>query len=69
MGNLLRIEDSIPGVQSSLILCSVTNQSFLLREGNERRSNTVTLLVGNYRGAELSVLQAKVSSFMFANFI
>jgi hypothetical protein len=45
--NVLCVEDSVCGVKSCLVLCGITNQSFLVGEGNERRSNTVTLLVGD----------------------
>jgi hypothetical protein len=43
----LGIENSVAGVERSLVFRSITDQTLLLGEGNERRSNTVTLLVGN----------------------
>jgi hypothetical protein len=46
-GCVLGVEDGISGVESGLVLCGITDQALLLGEGNERRSNTVTLLVGN----------------------
>jgi hypothetical protein len=46
-GGVLGVEDGISGVESGLVLCGITDQALLLGEGNERRSNTVTLLVGN----------------------
>ncbi|KAH3659726.1 hypothetical protein OGATHE_005771 [Ogataea polymorpha] len=43
----LSIEHSVLWVQSSLILGSVTNQSLLRSESDERRSNSVTLFVSD----------------------
>lgn len=45
--NILGVEDGVGGVQRSLVLGGITDEALLLGEGNERRSNTVTLLVGN----------------------
>ncbi|EEQ38695.1 heat shock protein SSB1 [Clavispora lusitaniae ATCC 42720] len=43
----LSIENSVLWVQSSSVLSSVTNQSFLSGESNEGRSNSVTSFVSN----------------------
>ena len=43
----LGIEDGVLGVHSSLVLGSITDKTFGIREGNVRRSSTVTLLVSN----------------------
>lgn len=45
--NSLGIEDGIPGVHGSIVLCGLTNQTLLLGEGNERRGGERTLLVGD----------------------
>jgi len=61
-GNILSVEDGIPGIESSLVLCGITDQTLLLGEGNERRSNTVTLLVGNCRSLHVSILLKEKSN-------
>ncbi|EDZ70768.1 hypothetical protein AWRI1631_120310 [Saccharomyces cerevisiae AWRI1631] len=43
----LSVENSVSWVHSSLVLSSVTNQSFSISETNERWSGSVTLVVGN----------------------
>lgn len=45
--NSLGVEDGIPGVHGSIVLGSLTNQTLLLGEGDERRGGERTLLVGN----------------------
>ena len=45
--SLLDIEDGVARVHGSLVLGSLTDQSLLLVEGNERGGGEVTLLVGN----------------------
>lgn len=44
---ILGVENGVGGVKSSLVLGSITDQALLLGEGNERRGNTVSLLVGD----------------------
>lgn len=44
---LLSIEDGVLGVHGSVVLGSLTNQTLLIGEGNERRGGERTLLVGN----------------------
>jgi hypothetical protein len=43
----LSIENGVLGVHGSLVLSSITDKTFLVRESDVRRSGTVTLLVGN----------------------
>jgi hypothetical protein len=43
----LSIEDGVLGVHGSLVLGSITNKTFGVRESDIRRSGTVTLFVGN----------------------
>lgn len=45
--DLLGIENSVLGVHGSVVLGSLTNQTLLVGEGNERRGSERTLLVGN----------------------
>lgn len=45
--NSLGIEDSVRGVHGSIVLGSLTNQTLLVGEGDERRGGERTLLVGN----------------------
>ncbi|BAO38916.1 putative uncharacterized protein YAL004W [Kluyveromyces marxianus DMKU3-1042] len=42
----LSVENGVSWVHSSLVLSSITNQSFGVSEGNERWSGSVTLVVG-----------------------
>ena len=44
---ILDIEDGVSWVHGSLVLCRLTDQTFLVGEGDERRSGEATLLVGN----------------------
>lgn len=46
-GYSLDIEDGVDGVHSSLVLGSLTDQTLLVGEGDERRGGERTLLVGN----------------------
>src|SRR5690606_36250746 len=48
----LSIEDSVPWVQGSLVLCSITEELLLFVETDERRCDSVTLLVGNCRNGK-----------------
>lgn len=43
----LGIEDGVARVHGSVVLGSLTNQTLLIGEGNERRGGEGTLLVGN----------------------
>lgn len=43
----LGVEDSVMGVHGNLVLGGITNQSLSVGEGNERRSSSVTLVVGD----------------------
>ena len=43
----LGIEDSVGGVHGSIVLGSLTDQTLLVSEGDERRGGERTLLVGN----------------------
>ncbi|KAH3685156.1 hypothetical protein WICPIJ_003873 [Wickerhamomyces pijperi] len=43
----LSIENSVGWVHGGLVLGSITNQSFRVGEGNERRSGSVTLVIGD----------------------
>ena len=45
--DLLGIEDGVLGVHGSIVLSSLTNQTLLLSEGDERRGGERTLLVGD----------------------
>lgn len=45
--NVLDIEDGVGGVHGSLVLGSLTNQTLLVGEGDERGGGEVTLLVGD----------------------
>lgn len=51
----LGIKDSVTWVQSSLIFSSITNQTLVLWESDERWCNSVSLLVGNYQIPSTSV--------------
>lgn len=44
---ILDIENGVSWVHSSLVLCRLTNQTFLVGEGNEGWCGEATLLVGN----------------------
>jgi NAD-specific glutamate dehydrogenase len=44
---ILCVKDGISWVESSLILCSVTDQSFTFGESDVRRRYSVSLIVGN----------------------
>jgi NAD-specific glutamate dehydrogenase len=46
--NSLNIEDGVGWVHSSLVLCSLTDQSLLGSEGDERRCCEASLLIGDY---------------------
>lgn len=65
--NILSIENGIPGIKSSLILCGITDQSLFLREGNERRSNTVSLFVGNCGWRTKELLESFVKSGVYSS--
>lgn len=43
--NLLDIKDSPLGVRGVLVLCCVTDKTFLIGKGDVRRSDTVSLVV------------------------
>ena len=43
----LGVEDSVVRVHGNLVTSSITNQTLGVCEGNERRSGTVTLVIGN----------------------
>ena len=45
--NSLGVEDGVAGVHGSIVLGSLTNQTLLISEGNERRGGERTLLVGD----------------------
>jgi hypothetical protein len=49
---VLGVEDGVGGVKSSLVLGGISDQTLLVGEGNEGRSNTVTLLVGDCKRIE-----------------
>ena len=44
----LDVEDGPLGINSSLVLSSLTNEPFGVGESNPGRSNTVALVIGNY---------------------
>ena len=53
----LDVENGVGRVHRSLVLCGLTNQSFLFSEGDERRSGEATLLVGDCSSCQLMRLR------------
>jgi len=58
----LSVENGVLGVEGSLVLSGITDQSLLVRESNERGSNTVTLLVGNNLNGAIVSSNTRVGS-------